>query len=576
MVADLYLQLRSRTEAALSALLKLAADLQRESNLLDTLQNLIRDLREPLLFVVVGEVKAGKSTLLNALFGSEFCKVDVLPATDRIYIFRHGPQEQTVDTSSQVSERYLPIGFLQNFNVVDTPGTNTMVAEHQTITENFVPRADVVLFVFSVVNPWGATAWELLRLVNQKWLKNVVFVLQQSDLRDPKEVAVIEDHLRDTAKQKIGFGPPIFAVSGRKAFLSRTTGVDKDRLWRESGFARLEEQISQMVDESKHGLPKLLTACRTATVILSDSAVRVRNLLETIVRDEEKLARLKAILEERKDQTLRQVGGFLRGIEQACRRCETEGETMLQRNLTFWRTWRLIFGKSEWQEKFQADLEKKMRELIQPQVENALQLLETDLRSLWPQLQDTMESQFKGDARFPISQTVPDFARQRRELLQGIELTLVERIASESMEARLEQMFRETGSWLRLPAGVAAAGGIVAVIAAMSSAAVADVTGIVAASAAVIGTFVAFGRRRQILVEYHRQMESKREELVAAIEQQLRHAIDLFYTEIGAVFQPLRAFCAAERKRYDPLIGRVREIEKTFAELIGALERARP
>ena len=168
MVADLYLQLRSRTEAALSALLKLTADMQREPAMLDTLQNLLKDVREPLLFVVVGEVKAGKSSLLNALFGQEFCKVDVLPATDRIYIFQHGPREENVDVAAHVTERYQPIEFLRDFNVVDTPGTNTMVAEHQTITENFIPRADLVLFVFSVVNPWGASAWELLRLCKPK------------------------------------------------------------------------------------------------------------------------------------------------------------------------------------------------------------------------------------------------------------------------------------------------------------------------------------------------------------------------------------------------------------------------
>ncbi|HEX3817583.1 MAG TPA: hypothetical protein VHW03_04780, partial [Chthoniobacterales bacterium] len=223
--------------------------------------------------------------------------------------------------------------------------------------------------------------------------------------------------------------------------------------------------------------------------------------------------------------------------------------------------------------KFQTDLENKMRELIQPQVENALQLLETDLRSLWPQLQDTMENQFQGDARAQVSQTIPDFARQRRELLQSIQLTLVERIAGRGMEAQLERMFRETANWLRVPAGVAAAGGLVTIIAAMSSAAVADVTGIVAASAFLAGTVVAFGRRRKILSEYHRQMEAKREELVAAIEQQLQHAIDLFYAEIGSLFQPLRAFCSAERKRYDPLLERVREIEKTFAQLTAELVR---
>lgn len=575
MIADLYLQFRNRTESAIGALLKLAADIQREPEMLDTLQNMLKDIREPLLFVVVGEVKAGKSTLLNALFGQEFCKVDVLPATDRIYIFKYGAREQTVDVSSQITERYQSIKFLQDFNIVDTPGTNTMVVEHQTITENFIPRADLVLFVFSVVNPWGGSAWDLLRFVNKRWLKNIVFVLQQADLREESEVEVIIQHLRETATQKLGFAPPIFAVSARKAFLARTSGADKERLWQESNFSSFEQHISQMVDKSGHGLPKLISVCQTASVILSDSARRVRNILDTILRDEEQLRRLEMIIAERKEQTLRQVDGFLRGIEQACRRCEDEGKELLERNLSFWRTWRLVFGKAEWQEKFQTDLEQKMRELIQPQVENALQLLETDLRSLWPQLLDTIESQFKGDSRLTFGQTIPDFARHRRELLQGIELTLVERIAGRDMEAQLERMFRETTTWLRLPAGVAAAGGIAAIIAALSSAAVADVTGIVAASAAVIGSLVAFGRRRKILSEYHRQMGTKREELVAAIDQQLRHGIALFYTEIGSVFQPLRAFCAAERRRYDPLLDRVRELEKTLAQLAAEMARTR-
>src|SRR5450631_1187197 len=122
MVADLYLQFRYRAEAALAALLKFAVEMPREPAVLDTLQNMLKDIREPLLFVVVGEVKAGKSALLNALFGQEFCKVDVLPATDRIYIFKHGPREQSVDVSAQVTERYQPIAFLEDFNIVDTPG----------------------------------------------------------------------------------------------------------------------------------------------------------------------------------------------------------------------------------------------------------------------------------------------------------------------------------------------------------------------------------------------------------------------------------------------------------------------
>ena len=78
-------------------------------------------------------------------------------------------------------------------------------------------------------------------------------------------------------------------MSARKAFLARTSGADKSRLWEESRFGPLEQHISRMVDESKDGLPKLISTCQTATVILIDSSVRVRNILGTIMRDEEQL-----------------------------------------------------------------------------------------------------------------------------------------------------------------------------------------------------------------------------------------------------------------------------------------------
>src|SRR2546430_1606299 len=103
MLADQYLQLRAEVETALAGLLKLATEFRRPRATLDTIHGLLRDIREPLLFVVVGEVKSGKSSLLNALFGHEFAKVDVLPATDRICIFRYGAKEKVVDVSPQLS-----------------------------------------------------------------------------------------------------------------------------------------------------------------------------------------------------------------------------------------------------------------------------------------------------------------------------------------------------------------------------------------------------------------------------------------------------------------------------------------
>ena len=567
MIADHYLQLRSELETALAGLLKLGSEMRRPTSTLDTLHALLSDVRDPLLFVAVGEVKAGKSSLLNALFGQEFAKVDVLPATDRIYIFRYGTEEKSVEVSPQVAERYLPIPFLRDFNVVDTPGTNTMVSEHQTITENFVPRADLILFVFSVANPWTQSNWDFLGFVQKKWLKNVVFVLQQIDLREPTEIDVIHRHLQDTAMRKLGFVPPIYAVSARKALLARTSGLDKERLWRESDFGPLEEQINLIVSESSTRMLKLRSTAQTARVMLDEFAGDLRESLEVIARDEARLSRLDLLLQTRKEQTLRQVSGLVRGVEQACREAAVHGTNLLREKLSFWRTWKLIWSRKPWQHAFQIEIEKNLRQSVQPQVEHAVRLLEADLRGLWPQLHDTIDKQLAGELQAQVPKTIPDFAQQRRELLQSIQLALIERVAGKSVEEQLAQLFRETSVRLRLPAGIAVASGIVAAIAAMGSAAVADVTGVLAASAAAAGTLVAIMQRRKILRAYAEEMESKRSELVKTIELQLGQAIELFYKEVAAAFQPLAAFCLTQRRIYEPLLQRAEELQGIFAGL---------
>jgi hypothetical protein len=196
-----------------------------------------------------------------------------------------------------------------------------------------------------------------------------------------------------------------------------------------------------------------------------------------------------------------------------------------------------------------------------------VQLLETDLRALWPQVYDMIDQQLQGELQQKIPKAVPDFVRQRRELLQSIRLALSERASAKSVEDKLTQLLRETSMRLRVPAGVAAAGGVAALIAAMTSAAVADVTGILAASAAVVGTVMVFRQRRKILRAYEHEMETKRVELSKAIEQELNHAIDLFYNEALSSFQPLAAFCIAQRRMHEPRLLRAQEVQQKLANL---------
>src|SRR5207244_12285752 len=102
-----------------------------------------------------------------------------------------------------------------------------------------------------------------------------------------------------------------------------------------------------------------------------------------------------------------------------------------------------IWRRDYWQRDFQDEMQTKLRQIVQPQIENAVQLLETDLRGIWPQLQDMIETHFGGEVKSQAPRTPPDFARQRRELLQSIQLTLAKRSGGKDIERSEESRVGE-------------------------------------------------------------------------------------------------------------------------------------
>ncbi len=568
MVVEKYLESRARLNQALSALVTLSQQTGEPDATIQNLRSLTAGLNEPLLFVAVGEVKAGKSSLLNALFGQEFCKIDVLPATDKIYVFKYGDSERDISITENLTERYRSIEFLKNFNVVDTPGTNTIVASHQEITTSFVPLADLIVFVFSVMNPWAASAWDFLRLLGHGWKKNIVFVLQQADLRNPEEVRSIIQHLEQTILQLLGSSRPIFAVSAKQALQAKLEGKGKeDPLWQNSNFGALEDWISTTVTQSEERGGKLRSIAQTGQVVLQTIQAKLRGALDLLKSDQERIASIRNTLYARKDQTLRQVGGFIREMEMAYDACRERGEKLLEERLGFFQTFKMIFSGGRWEKDFQDKIESDVRTKVQDQIEHALELLESDLRLIWQELQDKVHAQFDSDTRKQVRPAVPGFLSQRGIVLQKLQLTLLEQMSDAKIKQQLQEWFGETARWLRVPAGVAAAGGVFTIIAALAHTAILDVTGTVAGLAAFTGTVYAVFRRRHILREYRRRMDEKRRELAGAVETQLRHAITAFYHEVGQTFAPLESFCQAETQRHLPLQERAIEIEKSLLEI---------
>ena len=402
MIGEDYLQDRAQLGTALYALSALAHDLQATPETIDTLHGLNASLREPFLFVVMGEVKAGKSTVLNALFGREFCRADVLPATDRIYLFKYALDPKDVPINEHLTECYRPNNFLRDFNIVDTPGTNTIVAEHQRIAEEFVPMADLVLFVFSITNPWAASAWDFLDLIHNRWKKNVLFILQQSDLRSAEEIETVKNHLAQTAREKLGSSPPIFAVSAKTAFQAKTgNSAEREQLLAESHFDELETFIGETIAGGESRAGKLRSVCQSGQIIVRELAEKARGAFTTIQKDNDRVQQLGGVLEERKEQSLRQVGGVLWSLAQNFERTQRKSEELLIDRLSWARTFQLVFRKQKWHTEFQESIDQQLRDTLKRQIANSIELLESDLKAVWQQLHQSIQKTFAAEVPAP-------------------------------------------------------------------------------------------------------------------------------------------------------------------------------
>src|SRR5688572_21904463 len=150
-----------------SLLMRLRISLARHDAADDQQQALdqsIAQLDELFLLVVVGEFNAGKSAFINALIGQTLMKEGVTPTTAVITVLEHGDiAEQTVRQGSLLVIK-APVDLLREIRIVDTPGTNAIIREHEAMTAEFIPRSDLVFFVTSADRPFTETRSEERRV----------------------------------------------------------------------------------------------------------------------------------------------------------------------------------------------------------------------------------------------------------------------------------------------------------------------------------------------------------------------------------------------------------------------------
>ncbi|MEV4642023.1 dynamin family protein [Actinoplanes sp. NPDC049548] len=228
-------------------------------------------LAEPLRLAVVGRVKAGKSTLVNALVGRRIAPTAAGECTRVVTWYRYGAPERAEVELRDGTRRDLPLvdgrlpeqlglpdadvarivvhlqaGALREHTVIDTPGLATLTADNEAATRQAVlgagdpaggssdaGQADAVLFVFREAERQDEIAFlQQFRAATGELgasAVNAVGVLSQADLFDGVDVDPFVAADGQAARLATARAPDVSAVVAVSGLLAETARTGRIR-----------------------------------------------------------------------------------------------------------------------------------------------------------------------------------------------------------------------------------------------------------------------------------------------------------------------------------------------------------
>ncbi len=572
-------------QATLNRLAALLGGFDATPDDLNTIHQAVADLAELFMLVIIGEFNSGKSSFINALLGERVMEEGVTPTTSKINILRYGEAQSEHQSSSGVIERTYPADFLRDITIVDTPGTNAIIRQHEALTERFVPRADLVLFVTSADRPFTESERALLEKI-QGWGKKIVLILNKIDLlQDKAELQRILEFIEDNARILLGITPQIFAVSARMAQrgrigsnLARRGGGEADTVrlpervnldygqaFASSGFPALEKYIFGTLDEQSRLRLKLLSPLGVAERIADRYASTARERLGLLKGDFQTLENIDRQLALYQQDMQRNFAHRLSQLDTIIYETRDRADAFFDRSIRIGRIFDLMRA-----ERFRADFEREVVADLAERIDKAVQdliswMVDQDLR-IWQSVNEylTRRRQVKYDDTM-IGRVGQGFDHDRRALLLSVAQSARDAVGSYDKQRESEDLAYSMRSAVA-QTGLAVSGALIGgAIAAATSIVALDVTGI---SGAVLGTLLAGvilpTRKRQVKHDFRKKMEQLRLSLSTAMTDQFNNELRRSVERINEAIAPYSRFVRAE---HDRMSGFVAEMAAAQAEL---------
>ncbi len=507
----------------------------------------------------------GKSALIDSLLGGPILEVGVTPTTKRIYLVQHGESSRELK-KAEFEVVNAPSALLRQINIVDTPGTNAIFRQHETLTREFIPRADLILFVTSADRPFTESERAFLELILD-WGKKIIFVLNKIDIFESSvELEQVVHFVKEQGTRLLGVEPRILAVSARDA-------LDGEPRLPNNQFAALEAYIHRTLDQRERIRPKFSNPLGVAAHLSERYLASLNQGLSLLQDDLDALDSIEELQESYQKELRREFDLRLDGIDNLLYEFEKRGVDFFEDRIRLIRIAELL-QRSKIQADYMRLVNRDLPQQVERRINEMIDWIITSELGQWHAITDLLNRKKTDRGRELLGGLGSRFQYDRSRLIDSVGRRAQETIESydrETESARLAEGIQHAVAGTAL--AEAGAIGLGTIVSLLATSTLADVTGIAAASTlAILGFFVIPARRRKANRQLRDRIVEMRRELTRAMTEQFEQELNRGIVAMRDAISPYIRFIRSEKERYDSAKASLSRIQDEVKLLRSKLE----
>jgi len=512
---------------------------------LNLLKDTLAQLDELFLIVIAGEYNSGKTAFINTLLGDYFLKTGVTPTTDKITILGYGDSQREQIIEPGKSSIELPVPLLKEVRIVDTPGTNAILRKHESLTTDFIPRSDIVIFVTSVDRPFTESERGFLEKIIQ-WGKKIIFVINKIDIvENHEDLLEVVDFVSNNAQKLLGLAPVVFMISAKDSLANLKKGIKDDSL------AKIENYIHSTLDQKERIRIKLNNPLHILENLTSKYDEINQANINLIQEDKSLLDDIHGQISLFREDSLRRFNFRYADIDNAILEFEKRGQSFFEETFRIGRILDLL-NKERIQREYKDAVVKDLSIQIDNKVDDLIEWLVDENYKQWQIVNSKINKRmavFKN--RILIDSHSQEIQMERKKIISTVKRGAQRVVEKFNRDAEAQQIAEDAQMAVAASAAIeVGALGLGTLVTVLATTASADLTGILLAGlTATLGFFIIPAKKKQAKILFREKVNTLRDQLSISLKEEITRQIDLVIDNIQATIAPYERFIRTEHQK---------------------------